>query len=136
MSPGKDAETCLGRWTSFYGSTPNTVCILSPIISWPWEDNLCFRKNTWRLKCMHIQGQLSSIVFLLIKHFDWEWNLALKMFASKYLSVILTYVFRMHRGVMSSRLLTSSGLLVLNVHVWWQWKILYSLLFFTNFWDI
>ena len=63
---------------------------------------------------MHIQGQLSSIMFLLIKHFDWKRNRILKMFASKYLSVILTCVFRIHKGMMSS---TSGSLFVLSVHV-------------------
>lgn len=44
------------------------------------------------------------------------------MFASKYLSVILMHLFRMLRGVVSSGLLTSGSLFMLNVHVCWQWK--------------
>ena len=78
---------------------------------------------------MHIQGQRSSVMFLLIKHFDWERNLILKMFASKYLSVILTCVFRMHKGMTSSGLLTSGSLLVLNVHVCWHWKVSLEVVF-------
>ena len=78
---------------------------------------------------MHIQGQLSSIMFLLIKHFDWKRNCILKMFASKYLSVILTCVFRMHEGMMSSGLLTSGSLFVLSVHVCWHWKVSLEILF-------
>ena len=44
------------------------------------------------------------------------------MLASKYLSVILMRVFRILGGLASSGLLTSGSLLVLNVHVCWQWK--------------
>jgi len=78
---------------------------------------------------MHIQGQLSSIMFLLIKHFDWKRNHILKMFASKYLSVILTCVFRMHKGMMSSGPLTSGSLFVLSVHVCWHWKVSLEIVF-------
>lgn len=60
-------------------------------------------------------------MFLLIKY-SGNKNIILKMFASKYLSVILMCVFRMHGGVVSSGFLTSGSLFVLNVQVCWQWK--------------
>ena len=92
---------------------------------------------------MHIQGQLSSIMFLLIKHFDWKRNRILKMFASKYLSVILTCVFRMHKGMMSSGLLTSGSLLCSVCMCVGIGKYHWKLFFFTdklltplkNLWD-
>lgn len=60
-------------------------------------------------------------MFLLIKY-SGNKNVILKMFASKYLSVVLMCVFRMHGGVVSSGLLTSGSLFVLNVQVCWQWE--------------
>lgn len=60
-------------------------------------------------------------MFLLIKY-SGNKNIILKMFASKYLSVILMCVFRIPGGVVSSGLLTSGSFRVLSVHVCWQWK--------------
>lgn len=51
------------------------------------------------------------------------------MFASKYLGVILTCVFRMHKGMMSSGLLTSGSLFVRSVLVCWHWKVSLEIVF-------
>ena len=134
----KDGTCFVDHTSDSWFSVPNCFLTIQ------WEENLCFRKKmTWRLKCMHIQGQLSSIMFLLIKHFDWKRNRILKMFASKYVSVILTCVFRMHKGMMSSGLLTSGNLFVLSVHVCWHWKVSLVIVFlhrqtldtFKSLWD-
>lgn len=69
---------------------------------------------------MRTRRQFSSTVSA--NYVCWEENVILKMFDSKNLSVILTCVFRMHEGVVSSGLLTSGSLFVLNVHACWQCK--------------
>lgn len=131
MSPCEAAGPCLQRGNAVCGSHLSQLVFWAPSFpDHPGRGEFVLRqKMTRRLKCMHIQGRLSSIMFLLIKHFDWEWNLILKMFVSKYLSVILTCVFRVHKGMVSSGILTSGGLFVLHVSVCWLWRVSREIVF-------